>query len=149
MDDGTGQKYDALTCIFSVIAQIATLVALCNSKEDYLILWWYIPSYCTCAFALVPFVNTHSSTYHKGFFYFLFCVSFLGQFVVTIFFHKEAWCGVNAAVCCICPAICLDASKHKYLLAHLPTKKEPKQEKKTWKEVFQARSTRTRMRSGL
>ena len=127
MDNGPDRKYDALVCGFSIAAQIATLVSLCNSKDDYAILWWYIPTYLVSVLVVIPFVNTHSRTYHERFFRVLYAVSLVGQFVVTVLFYTKSWCGVAPAVCAICPAVALDVSKCRLRrgLAN-PTPRKPK-----------------------
>lgn len=113
MDNGSEKKYDLLVCFSSIVSQIATLIALCNSGNDYSVLGWYIPTYLSAVLSLICFVNTSSKTNHEKFYRLLFVVSLAGQCTATILFYSESWCGINPAVCCICPAIALDIARCK------------------------------------
>lgn len=92
--------------LLAIIAQLTTLVALVRAPfHNYNILFWYIPNYIASAFIVVNNIRKadHTTSYTV-----LAFLTFVGNFVTTILYSNEAWCGPAPAVVTLCTALAFD-----------------------------------------
>ena len=102
--------------LLSLTAQITVLVSLVRAPfSDYNILYWYIANYIAGSLIIINNLSIDDSKEdHRSKYILLTTLAFVGNFITTVLFIDEAWCGAAPSIVTLCIASALDLQIQKH-----------------------------------